>query len=393
MIRLLNKYDPVLYIDLHVTDGAQFQHDVAVMVDAKRDNTTGKIFAGAASMQQRVIAMLNGARKDIGGHLALDFYPSFEKYDDPMSGAGVGSAPPRFSQTYWATRGGVGMLVETHSWKDYKTRVKSTHDVLVAILEDARDHVLEWRPPNAGAPLAPQGDYVLSWDNSDAKTTIDFKGYKYTRELSPISGALATTYDEKKPEVWKMPFLTGLKPTLTVKAPKAYLVPCGHAAWMLPKLTLHGLDVAVVDKSRANINVEEFRVGDVTFGAKPYESRTTAKVKGEWSKRAHTPRHCDLLVKASPLAMHLFEPNGPDSFVQWGFFNAIFEQKEYMEPYVAEAIAKEMMRDPKVREEFLKRLEDPAFASDPEKRLDFFYRKHPSFDAQMNVYPVLRVVD
>ena len=45
--------------------------------------------------------------------------------------------------------------------------------------------------------------------------------------------------------------------------------------------------------------------------------------------------------------MHLLEPLAPDSLVAWGFFNAVFEQKEGMDAYVAEEAAREMMqRDP-----------------------------------------------
>src|SRR5271170_1840620 len=32
MLRLLDRWDPTVYIDLHVTDGAVFQHDVSVLV-------------------------------------------------------------------------------------------------------------------------------------------------------------------------------------------------------------------------------------------------------------------------------------------------------------------------------------------------------------------------
>ena len=32
MLRLLNEWDPILYVDLHVTDGAQFEHDVSYTV-------------------------------------------------------------------------------------------------------------------------------------------------------------------------------------------------------------------------------------------------------------------------------------------------------------------------------------------------------------------------
>ncbi len=32
MLRLLNEWDPILYVDLHVTDGAKFEHDISYTV-------------------------------------------------------------------------------------------------------------------------------------------------------------------------------------------------------------------------------------------------------------------------------------------------------------------------------------------------------------------------
>ena len=46
----------------------------------------------------------------------------------------------------------------------------------------------------------------------------------------------------------------------------------------------------------------------------------------------------------------------------------------------------------KVKAEFAKRLrEDPAFARDGQARLDFFYRRHPSWDRDADLYPIYRV--
>jgi hypothetical protein len=48
--------------------------------------------------------------------------------------------------------------------------------------------------------------------------------------------------------------------------------------------------------------------------------------------------------------------------------------------------------DPATAEEFAKRLaQEPEFAKDPAARLDFFYRRHPSWDERQNLYPVVRV--
>jgi len=91
--------------------------------------------------------------------------------------------------------------------------------------------------------------------------------------------------------------------------------------------------------------------------------------------------------------MHLLEPQAPDSFAAWGFFNACFEQKEYLEPYVAEQIARTVLaQHPQLQDEFSRNLkEDPAFAASPAARLEFFLRRHPSWDSHLNLYPIVRV--
>ena len=94
------------------------------------------------------------------------------------------------------------------------------------------------------------------------------------------------------------------------------------------------------------------------------------------------------------VAINLLEPEAPDSLVAWGFFNAIFEQKEYGESYVLEDLARTMMSDdPALRAEFLMRVEsDPDFASNPSTRLHFFYERSAYWDPYMNLYPVGRIL-
>jgi hypothetical protein len=79
--------------------------------------------------------------------------------------------------------------------------------------------------------------------------------------------------------------------------------------------------------------------------------------------------------------------------VRWGFFSTAFEPKEYMEGYVAEAVGAEMLQnDAAAKREFEQRLrDDPDFAKSPAARRDFFYRRHPSWDERLNLYPVYRI--
>jgi hypothetical protein len=91
--------------------------------------------------------------------------------------------------------------------------------------------------------------------------------------------------------------------------------------------------------------------------------------------------------------MALLEPQAPDSFAAWGFFNACFEQKEQAEPYVAERIAFEIFKsDSELQRKFARKLaEDSAFAADPNARLEYFLRRHGSWDGRHMLYPILRI--
>jgi hypothetical protein len=160
---------------------------------------------------------------------------------------------------------------------------------------------------------------------------------------------------------------------------------------------LHGITSRVLTGVTGEADVEVFRATKTTLSAATFEGRAIRSVEGEWAAERRSVPAGSLFVPIaqakSVLVMTLLEPRGPDSLVSWGFFNASFEPKEYMEPYVADALGVTMLQtDPKAKEEFERRLrEDPEFARSPSARLDFFYRRHSSWDERFNLYPVLRV--
>jgi hypothetical protein len=165
---------------------------------------------------------------------------------------------------------------------------------------------------------------------------------------------------------------------------------------MRDRLRDHGIAFTVIDRAVPRRELEVFRATEVQLRKDSFEGRTTASVKGAWNKeRADVGKGSLWIPIAQPLAkliLILLEPTNPDSYLGWGFFNACFEQKEYMEAYVAEVAAKEMLaKDPALAKEFAAKLDsDPDFAANPEKRLDFFYRRHPSWDDRVNRYPIMR---
>jgi hypothetical protein len=193
-----------------------------------------------------------------------------------------------------------------------------------------------------------------------------------------------------------VPFYDQVTVADSVRVPFAYLIP---REWTFAeeKLRAHGI---VVERLRreTTIEVEVYRCENVRFRERPYEGRqiptfTTAVQSEERTVPAGTlvvrPRQ-----RAGNVAVHLLEPRGPDSFAAWGFFNAVFEQKEYAEPYVMEEKAAAMLaQDSALRGEYEGKVKaDSLFAASPAARLNWLYQRSPWRDTSLNVYPVVRLV-
>ncbi|MFO0725178.1 MAG: M14 family metallopeptidase [Myxococcota bacterium] len=395
MLRYLGAWDPILYADLHVTDGADFQPDIAVLM-APADGGSEPLAGTGRRVRAAIVERLNK-----GGHLALPFYPDFQVDDDPSSGFAIGTAPPRFQTGYWPERNRLAMLVETHSWKDYPRRVKATKDALTALLAEAEQHAGEWMraaaETEANNTRLAGTEVTLSWAGEGPGHPIDFPGYAYERRPSAISGAIRVIYDPKRPQIWKVPLRDEVKPKLRVKAPRGgYLVPAAQAGLVREKLMLHGIEYAVIEHPLAAQAVEVFRPEHIELAPASFEGHQTLRLSGAWKAERQSFAAGALWVpiaqKNARLVLQLMEPTAPDSLLAWGFFNAFFEKKEYLEPYVAEEAAEAMLaKDPALREAFVERLKDPKFASSPEERLDFFYARHPARDEALNRYPIVRL--
>jgi hypothetical protein len=395
MLALVNAWDPLTYVDLHVTDGAKFQHDVSIQVEP--------VNSGDAQFRQAGLALRTNVIADITkeGSSPQSYYMSFRENDNPASGFANTVYEPRFSTGYFLLRNRMSLLVETHSWKDYPTRVRITHNAIVSILNQVAAHGGAWlqsahEADARAAHLAGQ-PVALSYKTTDKTTMVDFQGYAYTRTMSDVSGMMMTHYDETKPQVWHVPLRDEVVDDLQVTAPGAgYVVPAAWAQLVASKLALHGIAFRTLDRALAQANVETFRADKASFSAGSFESHQRLSVQGVWKQEPRAIGKGALFVPiAQPkarLVMAIFEPQAPDSLLAWGTFNNAFERKEYMEEYVAEEVAREQMaQDPALAAAFRQKVEsDAAFAGNPHARLEFFARRHPSWDERLNLYPVMR---
>jgi hypothetical protein len=400
---------------MHVTDGADFEPDISVQVEPINQGDPA-LFASGIQLRDELIAKLSAQ-----GSLPLPFYPDLYEVDNPASGFLLTVYGARFSTGYFAARNRYTVLVETHSWKDYATRIRVTRNTILGLVELVAQHGLKWlalvqRADASGLHAAGKEfalDFASGWREPtpgapDSRATsdqshielIEFRGYAYTRKPSAISGDLVTVYDPTTPQIWRVPFRKNTAPSLTLKGPsRGYVIPAPYVKEIGGKLALHGIAFEPFKPLEQNsaVHVEAFRAVEAKFSATPFEGRMRVTLQGAWQRETHIVPNGSVFVPIAQtrarLLMALLEPQAPDSLAAWGFFNGWFEQKEHTEPYVAEQIAHDMLKgDPSLEEEFkLKLASDPAFAENPSTRLGFFLQRHASRDERFNMYPILRL--
>jgi len=191
-----------------------------------------------------------------------------------------------------------------------------------------------------------------------------------------------------------VPYFKYNEPQISVIRPGAYWIP---PAWpeVIERLSLHGIYMETITRPR-DVVVELARLGEVELAQEPFEGRVPVTTVARPEQRTVTfPAGSVRVPTDQPLgdlAVLLLEPDSPDSFFQWGFFLEVLERTEYVEDYVMESLAEQMLeQNPTLKRAFEKRLaEDTDFAADPRARLMWFYERTPYFDDRWRLYPVGR---
>jgi hypothetical protein len=402
------KWLPDFFIDDHTTDGADYQYDVTYAIDFGPD-----VDPTIAAWQRDELKPYIEKSVTDSGHV-IGFYVGVGEAD-PLKGLKVAQDPPRFSTGYMILQNRPGLLVEMHMLKDYKTRVFGNYELLRAILEkvnaDSEKLVKMNRAADAatiaaGKTYDPARKMALRTAPSDHSTPFHYLGYKRKQSLSEISGAVWNQYTHE-PENIDFPLFIDLQPIFSVAPPRAYIVPAqwthvievlrAHGVQMRPTTTAWTSDI---DTYRCEPNWHNtlfegrhpISIGDFDAGDGSHYQPMCKPLKEKLSFPAGS-MVVPLDQRAAKVAIGWLEPDAPDSAVQWGFFDAIFEQKEYGEPYVLEPLAREMLaKDPAIKAEFEKKLaEDKDFAGSPDARLNFFYDRSPYHDSRIGLYPVGRL--
>jgi len=392
-LKLFNRWLPDMFIDIHTTDGADYEYSLTYGM-----LTMGAMNTSQTEWQKKYLLEIEENLKTDG--ILMFPYVSFRRWHDPRSGLIRETAPPRYSIGYSAVQNRPSLLIETHMLKDYKTRVNATYHMLkytLEILDKEYDKVKEInKSADIEASLLANKEYVLSYYTSQKdSTTVKFKGVDYDIVHSDLTNDIWVQFSNK-PKEYELVLFDKLVPYAKVKLPEAYIIPVEWTE-IIERLKLHGIEYSTLKESM-EFEITTYKFSSVSFVNFPFEGRQLVqdfitqeiKVNKLFQKGSVV---IPVNQRSAKIIAHLLEPQGPDSYLKWGFFNSIFERKEYVETYVMEKMAREMIKEnPSLKDEYEQVLKDnPQIYNNQWAKLFWFYERTPYWDQLKNIYPIGKI--
>ena len=389
---LFHWIQPDIFIDNHVSDGADYQH---VMTLA----TTQHHKLGGA-MGQYLHQVLE---PELYRDMKSKNYPMIPYVNvwgkDARTGWSEFFDGPRYSSGYASLLNVFAFTAETHMLKPYPQRVDATYQLMKSMIAFSGLHAdtLKTLRQLQYNNQMKQRIFPLAWRHDDTiYTEIEFNGYPYKTRNSMVSNLPVNYYDRKEPYTEKIKFYNTYKPSISVEAPVAYIIPQGW--WrVIDLLQLNGVTMEQFDKNQS-LEVDAYKIISYKSGDTPYEQHhPNGKIDLETQHIKIDIRKGDYYIpleqSAKRFIIEVLEPQASDSYFYWNFFDAILVQKEGYSDYAYEENAAEYLAAHPDVQILLneKRQTDTAFAANAGAQLEFVYRYSPYIEPRHNLYPVYRI--
>lgn len=391
---LFQLYDPDLFLDTHVSNGADYQH-IMTLVSSQKDKMGGELgkFIDEVFMPHSYAGMKKR------GFDAIPYVNAWGQ--TPDKGWTQFLDGPRYSTGYAALFHTIGYMSETHMLKSYQQRVESTYalmETMLDFLEERGEELVALREDTKRS-ISDQKEFEISWSvDTSQYAPLVFSGYEATYLESEISGLTRLKYDRDQPYTRTIKYMDHYQADKVIDAPKYYVIP---QQW---RRVIDLLELNQVEMSRiagdTTIRVEAYSIADYQTVRNPYEGHyrhynvqvTSTPVEIAFRKG-------DFLVPVNQwrnrYIVETLEPEAPDSFFAWNFFDAILQQKEHFSAYVFEDHAVKILEEnAEIKRELETAIaEDPKLAGSASGQLDFIYQRSAHREPEYLRYPVFRVME
>ncbi len=392
--QLIELIDPDVYLETHVSNGADYTYTITYL-----PTQADKLGYGMGGFMRK---RLNPALENIMEQKGHAMVPYVNVHGMALDSSYTGFYDsPRYSTGLMSLRQCFSYITETHMLKPYDQRVEATLAFIESLcqLASKEARAIQSARHSAKMQVAQVDSLPLDWeiDSSRIFRYINFNGYAPSYKSSYVHGEDRLFYDTSKPVKIRMKHYDYYSPSIVRSKPEAYVVKGGYHQ-VVERLKLLGVNMRKLDGDSTITGVISYRISSFETASSPYEkhyyhfntvfSRDTVDWTfhpGDVIIECHTDR--DRII------LELLEPDGPDSYFNWNFFDAVLQQKEWYSPYVFEDKAHEYLSsDDDLRREFTDRLKTiPAFNENPQWQLHWIFQQSPHYEKEHMRLPVFRL--
>lgn len=331
LIGLIRDWDPVLFVDMHTTNGSYHQEPVTYTTMAN-ENASDKL---KAYMWDKMFPTVAETLRNDYGYESLP-YGNFEDRADPTKGWRNHAFEARYSTNYVGLRNILTILDENYSHADFKTRVLSSHAFVRSILSFTHENVDEMADLVKSESIKTretlqQNGWVTAFDVENLHD-ITIKSYEFKVEKIPeaelskyppwYNGVRVSPTEVLKD--YTVPYYNRTVPTSRMELPEAYVIP-SSAAQVIANLETHGIVMERLATS-AKMPVEQYRIDSLTPSPRPSQGHIPVEIEGSWeATETELPAGSVIVPLRQPLARLvpvLLEPSSDDSLIRWGFLTS-----------------------------------------------------------------------
>jgi hypothetical protein len=323
---VLLRWDPLLLVDCHTTNGSFHQEVVTYSWGLNPNGDSAIVSYQRDQMMPEIEAILEKkyATPAVG-------YGGFRDYKAPEKGWQTFEPQPRYVTNYIGLRNRLSILDENNVYADFKARVMGNYNFLRAILDFCSSHVeeIEGLVSDAdrktilkGSHPSDKETFFLEYEVRPLKDPVTVRSYEI--EVIPRGqGQRPEIKPTDKVNPRTVPYFSDWVGKRGVRFPAAYVIGVPDSD-ILDKLRQHGLVVERLAEA-ATLEVEAFRVKELKSDERAYQGHHLNQVKGDYAvERKDFPAGTLIIPTAQPLgglAAYLLEPESDDGLLVWNFFD------------------------------------------------------------------------
>lgn len=312
-VALFHKLNPDVFIDNHVSNGADYQYKLTYIMT--QQNQLGTVLGTYLDTEMMPSIVLDLQKKHIE---TTPYVNAFS--ETPDNGFMQFFDSPRYSTGYTSLFNTIGFVVETHMLKKYADRVKATYEYMRATINfmDANYQKIKQMRLQNEKQYAPKNTYPIKWEIDTAKVSkFSFLGFEAGYKKSKVTTGNRLYYDRSRPYKKDIRYLKEYKSVKEITIPKAYIIP--RAFWNIMDL-LKSNEITFTRLAKDTlIEVESYKIADYKTSSAPYEGhyihRDTKLVsKTEKLAFAKGDYVVETRQKGVKYLLETLEPEGIDSF-------------------------------------------------------------------------------